>query len=167
MYEESMRIPMIVHCPELIAPGTKIYHLIQNIDVAPSLLDAAGLKPPDDMDGRSFIPLIKGTNVEWRDAVFYEYYWEWNFPQTPTTFGVRTDRYKYIHYHGIWDTDELYDMQNDPEEMRNLIYQPDHREVLLSLKNRLYMWLEETGGMQIPLKRDQGFQGGRRGPKKQ
>ena len=66
----------------------------------------------------------------WRDAVFYEYYWEAAFPQTPTTFGVRTDAYKFIHYHGIWDIDELYDMQNDPDEMHNLIDQPEHKQLV-------------------------------------
>ncbi|MFC1568849.1 sulfatase [bacterium] len=166
MYEDSMRVPMLAHCPELIPAGMIISHLVQNIDIAPSLLEAAGLEPPSDLDGRSFVPLIKGMDVKWRDAVFYEYYWEWNFPQTPTTFGIRTDRYKFIHYHGVWEIDELYDLENDPDEMNNLIHEEEHLELIQSLKNRLYQWLEETGGMQIPLKRDQGFQGGKRGPEK-
>jgi N-acetylglucosamine-6-sulfatase len=118
------------------------------------------------MDGRSFLPLLAGKAVPWRDAVFYEYYWEAAFPQTPTTYGVRTDRYKFIHYHGIWDTDELYDMQNDPDEMHNLIDEPEHQDLIKKLRIRMYEWLESTGGMQIPLRRDIGFKGNKRGPKK-
>ena len=164
MYEESMRIPMLAHCPELIQPGAQISSLVQNIDVAPTLLEAAGLVPPKMMDGISFLPLLKGQDIPWRDAVFYEYFWEWNFPQTPTTFGIRTEQYKFIHYHGIWDFDEFYDMLNDPDEMNNLINDPAYASVVLSMKRRLYEWLENTGGMQIPLRRDQGFRGGNRRP---
>jgi N-acetylglucosamine-6-sulfatase len=164
MYEESMRIPMLAHCPGLIRAGDRIPQLIQNIDVAPTLLDAAGLAPPGVMDGRSFLPLLKGEKPSWRDAVFYEYYWEWNFPQTPTMFGIRTERFKYIHYHGIWDIDELYDLVNDPDEMNNLINDPSYGSEVRNLNQRVYEWLEKTGGMQIPLKRDQGFRGAARRP---
>jgi arylsulfatase A-like enzyme len=158
MYEPSLRVPMLAHCPDLIEPGTKVPQLVQNIDVAPTILEAAGAKPPEYMDGRSILPLLAGKDIPWRDAVFYEYYWEAAFPQTPTTYGVRTDRYKFIHYHGIWDTDELYDIQNDPDERRNLIDEPEQQDLVRSLRIQMYEWLESTGGMQIPLKRT-----GRRG----
>ena len=104
--------------------------MIQNIDIAPTVLELAGLTTPETMDGQSFIPLLMKKETKWRDAVFYEYYWEWNFPQTPTVHGIRTDRYKYIHYHGIWDRDELYDLQNDPDEMTNLIDNPEHQDLI-------------------------------------
>jgi len=68
--------------------------------------------------------------------------------------GVRTDRYKYIHYHGIWDLDELYDMQNDPDEMNNLINDPKHKRIVDEMNTKMFDWLEETGGMLIPLRRD-------------
>ena len=100
MYEPSMRVPLLARCPDLIEPGRRIGQMVQNIDIAPTLLEAAGLEPPAEMDGRSFLPLLAGESVEWRDAVFYEYYWERNFPHTPTIHGIRTDRFKYIHYHG-------------------------------------------------------------------
>ncbi|MBN2104776.1 sulfatase [bacterium] len=167
MYETSMRIPLLAHCPELIPAGIEVLRLVQNIDIAPSLLEASGLHPPENMDGRSFVSLMQNKEVKWRDAVFYEYYWEWNFPHTPTTFGIRTDKYKYIHYHGVWDIDELYDIENDPHERRNLFYEGQHQRLINSLKNRLYKWLEETGGMQIPIKRDRGFRGADRGPETQ
>ncbi|MBN1782071.1 sulfatase [bacterium] len=163
MYEASMRIPMLVHCPDLVKGGREIPQLVQNIDIAPTLCEAAGLEPPGHMDGISFMPLLENRDIQWRDAVFYEYYWEWNFPQTPTTFGIRTDRYKYIHYHGIWDIDELYDLHNDPAEMQNLIQSPEHQNLIQSLKARMYAWLEKSGGMTVPLKRDQGFRGANRG----
>ena len=166
MYEPSLRVPMLAYCPELIKPGTKVTPLVQNIDIAPTVLEAAGAKPPEYMDGRSILPLLEGKATAWRDAVFYEYYWEAAFPQTPTTYGVRTDRYKFIHYHGVWDTDELYDMQNDPDERHNLIDQPRHQDLIKKLRIRMYEWLESTGGMQIPLRRDTGFKGNKRGPKK-
>ena len=117
------------------------------------------------MDGRSFLPLLKGKSIPWRDAVFYEYYWERNFPQTPTVHAVRTDRYKYIHYHGIWDTDELYDLKKDPAEMCNLIDHAEYKGLVKQLNKRLFDWLEETDGMLIPLRRDKGGQADKRGPK--
>ncbi|UCG55682.1 MAG: DUF4976 domain-containing protein, partial [Phycisphaerales bacterium] len=165
-YEESMRVPLLARCPEIVKPGTKVEQLVQNIDIAPTILQAAGLQTPDDMDGRSFLPLLEGREIRWRDAIFYEYYWERNFPQTPTVHGVRTDRYKYLHYHGIWDTDELYDLKNDPEEMCNLIDDPNHKKLVDELNKKLFDWLEGTDGMKIPLRPDAGSRGDKRGPKK-
>jgi len=166
MYEESMRVPLLAYCPGLIKPGTTIKQMVQNIDIAPTILEAAGLKAPDYMDGRSFLPLLAGREIPWRDAVFYEYYWEWNYPQTPTVHGVRTDRYKYMHYHGIWDIDELYDLQNDPDEMHNLIESKEHQGLVKKLNSMVFAWLEETDGMKIPLRRYSGFRGDKRRPEK-
>jgi N-acetylglucosamine-6-sulfatase len=156
MYEESMRVPFLAYAPGLIKPGIKISEMVQNIDIAPTILELAGASAPGHMQGRSFLPLLQSTPIPWRDAVFYEYYWERNFPQTPTVHGIRTDRYKYIHYHGIWDCDELYDLQADPDESHNLIKAPEHQELTKSLNKRLFDMLEQTGGMMIPLRRDVG-----------
>jgi arylsulfatase A-like enzyme len=112
------------------------------------------------MDGKSFLPLLTGNDIPWRDSVFYEYFWERHYPQTPTMHGIRTDRYKYIHYYGIWDTDELYDLQNDPNEMNNLIKSPEHQTLVKELNGRMYKWLENTNGMAIPLTRDIEFRAG-------
>jgi N-acetylglucosamine-6-sulfatase len=166
MYEESMRVPFLAWCPGMIKPGSVIEELIQNIDVAPTILDVAGIETPARMDGKSFLPILQGKKIPWRDAAFYEYYWERNFPQTPTTHGVRTDRYKYIHYHGIWDIDELYDLKEDPEEMHNLIDSPEHQKLIKQLNNRMFEWLEKTDGMLIPLRRDRGNQQNKRNPDK-
>ena len=153
-YEESWRVPMLAWAPATINPGTKIPQLVQNIDIAPTVLALAGLEKPVYMPGKSMAGLLEGNSIDdWRNKIFYEYYWEYAFPQTPTLHAVRTDRYKFIRYHGIWDANELYDLQEDPFEMNNLIKSPDHQEIIEGMLIDLWDWLEETGGMQIPLKR--------------
>lgn len=153
-YEASVRVPMLAYCPELIEPGTVVEEMVQNIDIAPTVMEACGIDKAPQMRGRSIVPLLAGEKVaDWRERIYYEYYWEYDFPQTPTTFGVRTDRYKYIRYHGIWDTNEFYDLKNDPGETRNLIADPAYQPMIEQLTEDLYTWLEETGGMNIPLKR--------------
>ena len=152
-YEESVRVPMLVRCPGIIKGGTVIENLVQNIDIAPTILEYAGLSPAKQMVGYSFLPLLKGEDIPWRKQIFYEYYWEYDFPQTPTMHGVRTDRYKYIRYHGVWDTNEFYDLQEDPNETHNLIASPAHQDLIKQMNKDLYDWLESTDGMSIPLKR--------------
>jgi arylsulfatase A-like enzyme len=156
MYEESMRVPLLVRCPEMIDANTKIKSLIQNIDIAPTILEFAGIQKPEQMQGMSFVPLLQQKEIAWRNKVFYEYYWEDAFPQTPTIFGVRTDRYKYIFNHGVWGINELYDLENDPLEVNNLIRNPEYDSLAKNLKNEMWTWLEETKGEQIPLKRIHG-----------
>jgi len=158
-YEASMRVPMLAYCPELIKPGTVINEVVANIDIAPTLLEAAGLKAPDYMDGMSFLPLLEGKKADhWRTGLLYEYYWERNYPQTPTMHALLGDRYKYIHYNGIWDTDELYDLQTDPLEINNLIRSEEHQATIKQMNNELFDILQRTGGMYIPLFPDAGRQ---------
>ncbi|MEP7269713.1 MAG: sulfatase [Saprospiraceae bacterium] len=153
-YEESMRVPLLVKCPGMIKGNTQISQIIQNIDIAPTILEYAGIKTPTQMQGKSFLRILNTTNVSaWRNRAFYEYYWEYDFPQTPTMFAVRTDRYKYIYNYGVWDTNELYDLQSDPEEVNNLIKDPNYQEMARDLRKELFDWLENTGGEQIPVKR--------------
>jgi N-acetylglucosamine-6-sulfatase len=152
-YEESVKVPFLIRCTDLFQGGRTMDPMIQNIDVAPTILEVAGIEKPEQMQGRSILPLLQGKETKWRDKIFYEYYWEYDFPQTPTMHGVRTDRYKLIRYHGVWDTNEFYDLQEDPHEMNNLIASPQHQELIQELSNEIYDWLENTGGMQIPLKR--------------
>jgi arylsulfatase A-like enzyme len=152
-YEESAKVPFLAYCPELFAGKQTVTNMIQNIDVAPTILTAAGLKPPSNMPGKSFLPLLKGDTTHWRDKIFYEYYWEYDFPMTPTVFGVRSDKFKYIRYYGIWDTNELYNIETDPSETHNLIHDPKYANVVQSMTNDLWDWLEQTKGMQIPMKR--------------
>jgi N-acetylglucosamine-6-sulfatase len=152
MYEESMRVPMLIRCPALIKPGAVPTQVMQGIDVGPTILAYAGLPTPARMQGASYLPLLQGKTVPWKDRAFYEYYWEYDFPQTPTMFGVRTSRYKYIFNHGVWDANELYDLQEDPAEVNNLIRSPAHQEIARELRDQVWGWLEGTGGLQIPLK---------------
>lgn len=152
-YEESVKVPFLVRCPDLFSGGKTINKMVQNIDVAPTILQAAGLKQPANMPGKSFIQLLKGDSTKWRDKIFYEYYWEYDFPMTPVIYGVRTDKFKYIRNQGVWDTNELYDLEKDPAERVNLIAKPEYADTVKKMANELYDWLEQTGGMQIPLKR--------------
>lgn len=160
-YEASVRIPMLAYCPGTIPAGTVVDEMVQNIDIAPTIMAACGIEKAPQMRGVSFLPMLEGESPEnWRDRIYYEYYWEYDYPQTPTTFGVRTDRYKYIRYHGIWDTNEFYDLEADPCEMNNLIDSPEHQGLIRILSNDLYDWLEKTDGMAIPLKRTVKFRDG-------
>ena len=165
-YETSIRVPMLMQCPALFRGGTVVEQVVANIDIAPTILEAAGLQRPGHMDGRSFIPLAQNRETTWRDAFLYVYYWEKNFPQSPTVFSLRGDRYKYITYYGLWDTDELYDIRADPGEMHNLIHDPTLAPTVRAMENRLYELLGEEGGMFIPLNQPQGgSQNKRLGPR--
>ena len=162
-YEESMRVPMLARCPELFPGGKTIDKVVAGLDIMPTVLDAAKIPIPQDLDGRSMLPILTGkTDPQWRTELLYEYYWERNFPQTPTMHALRTDRYKYIHYYGIWDTDELYDLQEDPLETNNLIFNPERKETIQQLNKRLFDIMEKRGAMQIPLRRDAGGQSNKR-----
>ena len=155
-YEESMRIPMLMHCPSQIKADTVASEVVATIDVGPTLMAAAGLPTPEHMDGQSFLPIARGEDIPWRDGLLYEYMWERNYPQTPTTHALRAQRYKYIRYHGIWDLDELYDLQEDPKETNNLINSPGHQEIVARLNKRLFELLAESGGEAMPLAPDCG-----------
>lgn len=157
-FEESIRVPMLAYAPGLIEPQTALPQMVQNIDIAPTLLDFAGIPAAkaQNMDGRSFLPLLRGESPPWRDHIFYEYYWEWNFPATPTLFAIRGDRYKYIYYHGVWDRDGFYDLQTDPNERHNLIKVPHYRERIETMRERLFDELDASEGLTIPVRRPRG-----------
>lgn len=154
-YEESMRVPMLAMGGGIPA-GTVVDEVIQNVDVGPTVMDFAGLNIRENMDGASFRELLYQNEIEWRDTVYYEYFWERPFPQTPTVHAVRTSKYKFIRYHGVWDINELYDIENDPEERYNLIRNPEYSEIAAGLRSALFDWLANTDGDAIPLKKDYG-----------
>ncbi len=151
-YEESMRVPMLGIFPKHFKPGTIVEGIVANIDIAATCLEAAGLQSPGYMDGQSFIKLGSGkTKLEnWRKSLMYEYYWEWNFPHTPTTFALRTNDYKFITYHGVWDLDELYDMKMDTKEQRNLAYDPKYRQIVRKMRTELYTKLKAANADRVP-----------------
>ncbi len=154
-YEESMRVPMLAMGGGIPA-GSVVSEVVQNIDIGPTVMDFAGMQTKPNMDGSSFKKLLYQESIPWRDTVYYEYFWERPFPQTPTVHAVRTSKYKFIRYHGVWDINELYDIENDPNEMNNLIRNPEYEEIAKGLRSSLFNWLGETDGESIPLKTDQG-----------
>ncbi|MEZ5595682.1 MAG: sulfatase-like hydrolase/transferase [Pseudomonadales bacterium] len=153
-YEESMRVPLLVVAPGLFAPGQVVREMVANIDLAPTFLAFAGLAAPAHYDGRSFSGLISRASGDvgrharpaWRESLVYEYYWEFNYPMTPTTFALRTDQYKYIQYHGVWDTEELYDLRRDPREASNLIEDPALLDVKVAMRRQLFAALADGDG---------------------
>ncbi len=161
-YEESMRIPMMIRWPRFLKSGIEVKKMVANIDIAPTLLTAAGSRVPDFMDGANFLSLgareDSGEKEAWRTELLYEYYWERNYPQTPTVHALRGERFKYIRYHGVWDIDELYDLENDPREQKNLINDPAYAAEVEEMNKRLFEKLSATRGMSIPLLQDRGRQ---------
>ncbi len=125
MYEASIRVPLIVRGPfpgkKSGGGGGRLPQMVLNVDFAPTFIELAGGEVPDSIQGRSFLPILRDSGTPGRDAFLYEYFWERAFPQTPTVLGVRTDRYKLMRYHGIWDRYELYDLEADPDERNNLV----------------------------------------------
>ena len=161
-YETSSRVPMLMQCPAIIKGGTVVDQVVANIDIAPTVMQAMGLKKPPHMDGQSFLPLARGTSIPWRDYFLYAYYWEQNYPQTPTHFSLRGDQYKYTTYYGLWDTDELFDIRSDPMEQENLIHDPAFAKTKQQMQSRLYEMMDDLGGMQIPLNPPRGRQQNKR-----
>jgi arylsulfatase A-like enzyme len=119
-YDESQRIPLIVRYPKLPGKDRRIDQIALNIDLAPTLLDFAGVSAPKEMQGRSWRPLLEGKEVDWRKAFFYCYFFENGFPTTPTVTAVRTDTAKLIKYPGHDEWTEVFDLKNDPYELKNL-----------------------------------------------
>jgi len=141
-YEESMRVPLLAYAPGYLDAGQVVEEVVANIDIAPTILDIAGVKSPEHFEGESMMLLVNGKEpANWRTELLYEYYWEFNYPQTPTTFALRTDNFKLIQYHGVWDTEELYDIKNDPQEMVNLIDDDNYLEVRVLLRKKLFEML--------------------------
>jgi arylsulfatase A-like enzyme len=149
-YEESMRVPMLARIPGEQA-GLVVEEMVAGIDIGPTVLEIAGAQQqPAQFEGSSFLPLAQGEKVaDWRKDFLYEYYWEFNYPMTPTTFALRTDRFKLIQYHGIWDTEELYDLENDPKEMHNLIEDPRYLKERVELRKELHARLANSKGEHV------------------
>ncbi|NMC21644.1 MAG: sulfatase [Thermogutta sp.] len=161
MHEPSIRVPLLVRYPPLVRPGTVVNEMVLNIDLAPSVLDICGAGPLPKAHGRSWKPLLQGAAADWRKSWYYEYNYEKQFPYTPNVRGVRTERYKYIHYpHGDGTPDrhraELYDLQNDPGERYNRIDDPAYAAVLQELKAELRRLQEETEALPDRMPLDEG-----------
>ena len=139
MYEESMRTPLVMRLPDGYKRRGQIDEMVQNIDYAPTFLQMAGVPIPEDIQGQSLVPLLqeeKGPR-KWRDALYYHFY---EYPaehMVKRHYGIRTERYKLIHFYNDIDTWELYDLQEDPSEMHNLYGHPDYKKIQKKLHKKL------------------------------
>jgi arylsulfatase A-like enzyme len=148
-YEGSVRVPMVVAAPGLLPAGVSNDAMVRNLDLAPTFLEVAGIAAPAQFEGKSWLPVATGAQTleAWGEPDFiYEYFWEWSFPMTPTTFAIQRGPLKYIQYHGVWDIEELYDVDADPLEVHNLINDPAYYETRQALRVALYEQLESADG---------------------
>ena len=146
-YEESIRIPLIMRYPPLIAAASEPAPLVQTIDLAPTFVELGGGEVQPDYQGRSLLPILKGeTPADWRHAVLIEYFSDTVFPRMKQLGyqAVRGERWKYIRFTDQQGMDELYDLQSDPYELHNLIDDPDSANELAAMKKDLNQLLEST-----------------------
>ena len=145
-YEESIRLPLLVRYPKAVKRGTVPVEFALNIDLAPTLLELAGVTVPANMQGRSLVPLLMGEKPKWRDSFLIEYYSDRVFPRVLQMGykAVRNERWKYIHYLELEGMDELYDLKTDPYELKNMISDPAAALKLEEMKVQLKNLLRET-----------------------
>ncbi len=143
-YDPALRIPLLVRYPKLISPGTARDQYALAIDIAPTLLDLAGVKPYSKIQGKSLLPVFRDADAPLRDSIFCEYFEEKFVPGVPQWQCIRSRRWKYIHYPSLVDMDELYDLQADPEELSNLCSGPSSREVIGQMRPELANAITES-----------------------
>lgn len=148
-YEESLRVPMLVRYPDQKTAGNVSDELVLNIDLAPTLLDLAGVTIPKEIQGRSWAPLLTDANSAFREGFFYEYFFENKFAETPTVLAFRTRTTKLIKYPGHEHWTELYDLKADPFEVNNLVDSLEHQE-LLSQMEAAFEREKKTVGYLVP-----------------
>ena len=137
MYEESLKMPLIVKWPGNTKPGSVNTNLVQNLDYAETFLEMAGAEIPGDMQGQSLVPLLRGEKVEnWRSSIYYHFYEYPSVHMVPKHNGVRNERYKLIQIYefGEW---EFYDLQNDPDESKNVYDDPEYQDEISTMKSEL------------------------------
>ena len=137
MYEESLKMPFIIHWPGVTKAGSVNTDMIQNLDYASTFLEMAGVDVPDDIQGESLVPLLKGeTPDDWRKSIYYHYY---EFPSVHMAarhYGIRNERYKLMHFYQF-DQWEFYDLQTDPDELTNQYNNPEYQQTIADLKAQL------------------------------
>lgn len=136
MYEESLKMPLIVKWPGVTKPSSVDTHLVQNLDYAQTFLEMTGAPCPPDMQGRSLVPLLKGEQPEWRDSIYYHYYAYPSVHMVAKHNGVRTERFKLMHFYQF-DQWEFYDLEKDPDELNNEYLNPAYAETVAEMKTRL------------------------------
>ncbi len=147
MYEESLAMPLIVRWPGNGTPGREVTSFVQNIDYAPTFLELAGVDTDRPLHGQSLVPLLRGeTPDDWRDAIYYRYTESRATHRVAAHVGVRTDRYKLMHFHEPeWDSWELYDLETDPLELHSVADDPEYAEIRSGLERRLRELQAEYG----------------------
>ncbi len=138
MYEESLRMPLLVRYPAAIKPGSANHDIVLNLDFAPTFLDIAGIPAPADMQGGSIYQMLRGkTPEDWRTSMYYHYYEYPGAHAVKRHYGVRTARYKLIHFYYDIDAWELYDVQKDPNELNNVYDSAEYDRIVKRLKAEL------------------------------
>ena len=138
IYDESFKTPLMIKWPNVIKPGTTSEEMVQNLDFAQTFLEAAMIKAPDDMQGESLIPLLKGDTEKWnRDAVYYHYYEYPSVHMAKRHYGIVNKEFKLVHFYYDVDEWELYDRLKDPNEMNNVYNDPGYKEVVDKLTEEL------------------------------
>jgi arylsulfatase A-like enzyme len=138
MYEESLKMPFIVKWPGVVKPGSRNTDLVQNLDYARTFLEIAGAPQPKDMQGLSLVPLLKDEQKnDWRKEIYYHYYEYPSVHMIPRHYGIRTKRYKLMHFYQFGKEWEMYDLKSDPDELKNIYGNKETNNVQNSLKNRL------------------------------
>jgi arylsulfatase A-like enzyme len=138
MYEESLKMPFIVKWPGVVKPGSRNTDLVQNLDYAQTFLEIAGAPQPKDMQGLSLVPLLKGEQKnDRRKEIYYHYYEYPSVHMIPRHYGIRTKRYKLMHFYQFGKEWEMYDLKSDPDELKNIYGNKETNKVQNSLKNRL------------------------------
>lgn len=145
MHEPSIRVPTMIRYPKLFPAGRVVDGMVTNLDYAPTLLELAGIETPARMQGKSLVKLAKGDASGWRKDWLYEYYEYPGGENVRPNRGVRTERHKLIHYYQEPQEWELYDLQADPGELKNLYTDPGHAKLVSQLKNRIDELRRETG----------------------
>jgi arylsulfatase A-like enzyme len=145
MYEPSIRVPMAISYPGRVNPGSASDEMVLNLDLAPTMLEIAGVSIPPEMQGKSMMRLAEGKpDPAWRKDWLYEYYEYPGFENVRPCRGVRTERYKLIHFFLEPQEFELYDLHADPDEMNNFYAKPEYAELVAHLKERLAALRAET-----------------------
>jgi arylsulfatase A-like enzyme len=150
MYEESFRTPMVMRYPGVIKSGTINNQMVMNLDLGPTILDAAGIKIPNDMQGKSFLPLVKGSSQKGRNAMYYHYY-EYGEHAVSPHFGISTGRYKLIRFYTRVNSWELFDLEKDPSEMLNIYGKKGYEKITVELKKQLAQLIEQYEDMEAKM----------------
>ena len=138
MYEESLMMPLIVKWPGVTKPDSRSVQMVQNLDYAQTFLEMAGAEIPSNMQGRSLVPILKnGKADDWRDSIYYHYYEYPSVHMIPRHYGIRTERYKLIHFYQFGNEWEMYDLKEDPDELTNIYGKADKKSLQKDLKEQL------------------------------